>query len=150
MLNKKLFVLIFLVIFVSACGIKIGTPQRQKEKLTLNDVLAALNKAEVQYVERAESQNLYDWSRQGAERHLYQLEPGYMTIYVFSNVEHRKAVQGDPCPTCSAIPPEGSYGMGNILVFYRDGSISMAQKLLSAFKPLGVEEGWDELTHPFK
>jgi hypothetical protein len=139
-MNKTLFILIFIVIFICACGSKTETFQEQFAELTLNDELTALNEAGIQYVERTETRNAYDFQREGAERHLYQLEPGNLTIYIFSNVAQRREVQRDPFPNAGAVPPNGSYGMGRILVFYYDGDTTMAQKLIEAFEPLGVQE----------
>jgi hypothetical protein len=102
--------------------------------------LTVLDEAGIQYVERAESQSAYDFQRENAERLLYQLEPGNLTIYVFSNITQRREVQRDPFPSAGAVPPNGSYGMGRILVYYYDGNAITAQKLSEAFEPLGVEE----------
>ena len=135
-MNKTLSILIFIVIFLCACGSKTETLQEQ----TLNDVLTVLDEAGIQYVERIEAPSAYDLQREGAERYLYQLEPGNLTIYIFSNVTKRREVQRAPFPAAGAVPPNGSYGMGRILVFYNDGSTTMAQKLIEAFEPLGVEE----------
>jgi hypothetical protein len=139
-MNKTLFILIYIVIFLCACGNKTETFQEQFAELTLNDVLTALNEKGIQYSKRTESRSAYDFQREGAERHLYQLESGNLTIYIFSNVEQRREVQRDPFPTAGAVPPNGSYGMGRVLVFYFDGDTTMAQKLIEAFEPLGVEE----------
>lgn len=138
-MNKTLFISIFIVFILCACGSKADT-QEQFAEVTLNDVLTVLNEAGIQYVERTETRNAYDFQRDNAERQLYQLEPGNLTIYVFANVAQRREVQRDPFPTAGAVPPNGSYGMGRILVYYYDGDTIMAQKLIEAFEPLGVEE----------
>lgn len=133
-----------MVIFLCACGNKTETFQKRTEnatrEITLNDVLTALNDAFIQYSERAESHSAYDFQREGAERHLYQLESGNLTIYIFSNDAIRREVQRDPFPAAGAVPPNGSYGLGKVLVFYFDGDTAIAQKLKEAFEPLGVEE----------
>jgi hypothetical protein len=139
-MNKTLLILIFMVIYLCACGNKTETFEEQVAELTLNDVLTALNEAGIQYSKRAESRNAYDFQREGAKRHLYQLESGNLTIYIFSNVAQRREVQRDPFPAADAEPPNGSYGMGKALVFYFDGDTALAQKLMEAFEPLGVEE----------
>ncbi|MCM3131103.1 hypothetical protein PUW24_00475 (plasmid) [Paenibacillus urinalis] len=138
-MNKTLFIFIVIVFILCACGSKSGT-QEQFAGVTLNGVLTVLNEAGIQYVERIESQNVYDSQREGAEIHLYQLEQGNLTIYLFADVAQRREVQRDPFPTASAAPPNGSYGMGRILVYYYDGNTTMAHKLREAFEPLGVEE----------
>ncbi|MFC4779150.1 hypothetical protein ACFO9Q_20345 [Paenibacillus sp. GCM10023252] len=143
-MNKTLLIFIFMVIFLCACGNNAEIFQKQTEKetrvLVLNDVLTALNDAAIQYLKRAESNSAYDLEREGAERHLFQLESGNLTIYIFSNVAMRREVQRDPFPTAGAVPPNGSYGMDKVLVFYFDGDTTIAQKLKEAFEPLGVEE----------
>lgn len=136
MMQKILLVLISSVLLLSLSGSKI-------EKPTLNDVLAALHEAEVQYVERAAGPYILDHLREDNKRRFYKLMPsnlGELTIYILSNVEQRRGVQRDPCPNCSLAVMPWSYGMGNILVFYHGGDSSMPPRLLSAFKPLGVEE----------
>ncbi|HZG55628.1 hypothetical protein [Paenibacillus sp.] len=135
----KNFLILLIAITLSACGSKTEAIQEHFNKLTLNDVLTALNDSGIQNVERTKSQHVYDIQRESAEQHLYKLEPGKLTVYVFSNVVQRREVQRDPFPAAEATPPNGSYGMGNILVFYYDGDNIMAQKLLRAFEPLGVE-----------
>lgn len=130
-MNKTLLILIFMVGFLGACGNKTETFQKQTEKvareMTLNDVLIALSDEAIQYSKRAESRSAYDFKREGAERHLYQLESGNLTVYIFSNDAIRREVQRDPFPAASAVSPNGSYGMGKVLVFYFDGDAAMAQ-----------------------
>ena len=62
-----------------------------------------------------------------------------MTVYLFPTVQQRREVQRDPFPAASAIPPNGSYGIDRLLVFYYDGNSVRAKELAKAFEPLGVE-----------
>ena len=110
-------------------------------EVSLDSVLATLDEAGIQYAGRNESPSAYDFQREGAERYLYKLEPGKMTVYIFDTIEQRREVQRDPFPLAGAEPPNASYGMGKVLVFYYDGDKIMAEKLMNAFKKLGAEEG---------
>jgi hypothetical protein len=58
---------------------------------------------------------------------------------MFPTIEQRRGVQRDPFPVAAAIPPNGSYGIGKVLVFYYNGDNMLAQKLMEAFEPLGAE-----------
>ncbi|MBD2868899.1 hypothetical protein [Paenibacillus arenilitoris] len=100
---KTLFISIVIVFILCACGSKAETKEPFAE-VTLNDVLTVLNEAGIPYVERAETRNAYDFQRDNAERHFYQLEPGNLTIYVFPNAAQRREVQRDPFPTAGAVP----------------------------------------------
>lgn len=102
--------------------------------VSLEDILTALDEAGIQYSERTESGSAYDIQREGAERYLYEFESGNLTVYIFPDVAQRRGVQRDPFPTAGAEPPDGSYGIGRILVFYYDGDAGMAQKLKEALK----------------
>lgn len=113
----------------------------QTLEVTLERVLAALNEADIPYEGRNGSPNAYDFPREGVERNLYKLELGVMTVYRFKTIEERREVQRDPFPLATVEPPNGSYGMGKVLVFYYDGDQTMAEKLLDAFGKLGVESG---------
>lgn|GEM_PF-3472615 len=118
----------------------VGCSKGASSDVSLEDLLSALDDSEIPYAERTESSSAYDIQRDGAERHLYQLEPGNLTIYIFPTIKQRREVQSDPFPTAGAVPSNGSYGMGRILVFYYNGDEIMAQKLLATFEPLGGED----------
>lgn len=137
-MNKTLAILI-MVIYLSACGSNKETPPKLTGEVTLNSVLTALNKAGIQYIERAENENIYDIQREGSDRHLYNIEQGKLTIYIFSSITQRRKIQRDPFPTAKAVPPNGSYGMGSILVFYYNGDTTTSQKLVEAFESFGVD-----------
>jgi len=117
----------------------VGCNKIETSDVYLDDVLSALDEAGIQYEVRDETISAYDIQREDTTRHLFQFEFGKLTVYIFSTAEHRKEVQRDPFPTAGAIPPNGAYGMGSILVFYYDGDSTAAQKLLGAFKPLAIE-----------
>ena len=139
---RALISTLLFIVLLSGCN-SIGGVQDSKVAsldLSLEDLLVALDDVGIHYETRTETQNIYDLRRDGAERHLYQLGAGKLTIYRFLTVDQRIEVQRDPFPTASAVPPNGSYGMGRILVFYYDGDNEMAQKLAEAFEPFGFEE----------
>lgn len=118
---------------------------QESEHVSLGDLLTALDDAGIQYDTRTESRSVYDMEREVADRHLYQLETGNLTIYSFTTVDERIEVQRDPFPTANAVSPNGSYGIDTILVFYYDGDTTMAEKLLKAFDVLGVVEDRNQL-----
>ncbi|WP_160036431.1 hypothetical protein [Paenibacillus sp. An7] len=134
----KKMILAICVVTIIFTGV--GCSKEASLDVSLEDLLSVLDNAEIQYAERTESRSAYDLQREGAERHLYQLEPGNLTIYIFPTINQRREVQSDPFPTAGAVPPNGSYDMGRILVFYYNGDEIMAQKLLAAFEPLGGED----------
>lgn len=124
--------IMFFIILLTGCN--------SRDDVSLKDLLKALEDAGIQYAERAETQNIYDMRRGDAERHLYQLQSGKLTIYRFPSVDQRREVQRDPFPTATAVPPNGSYGMGRMLVFYYDGDDVITQKLIEAFEPFKFED----------
>lgn len=132
-----------LIVLLSGCN-SLRHAQESKH-VSLGDMLAALDDAGIYYEIRTESRSVYDMEREVADRHLYQLETGNLTIYSFTTVDQRKEVQRDPFPTANAVSLNGSYGIDTILVFYYDGDTTMAKKLLKAFNVLGVVEDRNQL-----
>lgn len=129
---------LLLIVLLTGCN---SLRHAQETKyVSLVAMLDALDDAGIQYATRTESRSVYDMERDIADRYLYQLETGNLTIYSFTTVDQRREVQHDPFPTANAVSPNGSYGVDTILVFYYDGDTTMAEKLLKAFNVLGVVE----------
>jgi hypothetical protein len=126
----------FAIIFFSA-----GCSESLSKAVTLDVLLTALDEAEIKYEKITESQSAYELERAGTERHLYQLDKGKMTIYIFSTVEQRREVQRDPFPVASVMPPNGSYGMGKLLIFYYEGTTTITDRLAEAFERYDAEVG---------
>jgi hypothetical protein len=108
------------------------------KEVSLQDALDCLDDAGIGYEERRGKDMIYDLERSHSERYKYTLDPGYLTIYVFDTVDQRREVQRNPFPAAFVRPPDGSYGMGTLLVFYYEGDASMAERLAEAFEPLNV------------
>jgi len=132
--------IVLILLTGASCAMNDAPVEDAPRDVALEEVLSALDDAGIPYESRPETRNAYDIPREGVERRLYRIEPGFLTIYIFPNVDRRRKVQRDPFPAAEAVPPTGSYGVGSILVFYYEGDDATAQKLAEAFEPLGVEE----------
>lgn len=140
MRNKIIAICIVVLMLVGTGCSKDASEVVRPTNPSLDDVLFALEHSGIEYKSRAESNSSYDLQREDTERHLYELDSGNLTIYIFPSVELRRKVQSDPFPTAMVIAPNGSYGIGKMLIYYYDGDKKMEKKLSKAFESLGAEE----------